>query len=305
MNFADIKQEVKRITGRNDTAFDDRIGMSVNRAVRQWARGQPWEDLRRVVDITTAGSRKLYLPSETERCIWVVDKDLTRSLERANTQWDRDKTYSYCENLTGNAKEWRPAGMSPTFTDVSGPLAVYSDNASDTELVYISGQVLPTGGTAPVMYVELGESWNINGATPVTGSNDFYRIDSICKSDDTNGTVRVDAQGGAVAYLGPYEREACYPIIELLEIPNDSTTFRCGIYTKPPRMVNAYQSLPPSVSADYVVWMAASDIHYQLGEGERSVAALRKAKDIAADECGVEKMFGDWNGQIIPETEDS
>lgn len=306
MNFADIKQEVKRLTGRNDSGFDTRIEASINRAVRQWARGQPWADLKRTVEVTTVGSsRKLYLPSEVERCIWVIDKSNSKAVERASEQWDRYETYSYSNDRTGHADEWKTAGLSPVFTDVSGPLAVYSDNASDTELVYVSGQILPTGGTAPMMYVETGESWNLNGATPVTGTNSFYRVDSICKADDTTGTVRVDALGGAVAYLGPYDREACYPVIELLEIPGAAITFKCGVYTRPSRLVNAYQSLPPSVSSDFVIWLAAADIHYQLGEGERSVAATRKAQQIAADECGVEKMFGDWCGQIVPETEDS
>ncbi len=306
MNFSDLKIEVKRLTGRNDTAFDDRIEKAVNRAVRQWARGQPWADLKRVIDVAhPGGNRKLYLPSEVERCIWVVDKNNTQALDRANEQWDRDDTYAYVNEVQGYTDEWRPAGMSPAFTDVSGPLAVYSDNASDTELIYIAGQVLPSGGSGVLMYVEVGESLTLNGATPVTGANNLIRLDSLCKASDTNGTVRVDAQGGAIAYLGPYEREAAYPVLELLDVPNSAKTFQCGVYTRPPRLVNAYQSLPPSVSPDYVIWMAASDIHYQLGEGERSVAALRKAKDIAADECGVEKMFGDWNGQLIPETEDS
>ena len=306
MNFSDLKLEIKRLTGRNDSSFDSRIEQSINRAVRQWARGQPWDDLKRTVDITTvSAARKLYLPSEVERCVWVMDTSMPRALERASEQWDRYETYNYAQDQTGYADEWRPAGMSPVFTDVSGPLAVYSDNASDTELVYVAGQVLPSGGSAPLMYVETGESWNLNGATPVTGTNSFYRVDSIAKSADTTGTVRVDAQGGAVAYLGPYDREACYPVIELLKIPGSGTSFRCGVYTRPPRLVNAYQSLPPSVSSDFVIWLAAADIHYQLGEGERSIAATRKAQAIASDDCGVDKMFGDWNGQIIPETEDN
>ncbi len=303
MNLADMKVEVKRITGRNDSGFDSRIDKAINRALRHWARAQPWDDLKRVVDITHPGGRTLYLPSEVERVVWLMDKTNAKSLEYRD-QWDRQGTYGYANDRSSNPEFWRLAGFSPTFTTASGPLAIYSSDASDVVSVYATGQVLPTGGTAPRDLYELGETFSVVGATPVTGSNTFTRVTSIAKAADITGVLTIDCQGNTVGHIGPYDLEARYPVVELYEIPKANTVFRARIQTRPPRLTNAYQAPPPSVDTDFMIWAAASDIHYQLGEGERSQAALSKAGAIMRENCAEEKMFGDWYGQLVPDTEE-
>jgi hypothetical protein len=303
MNLADMKIEVKRITGRNDSGFDARIEKALNRSLRQWARAQPWDDLKRVIDITHPGGRTLYLPSEVERLVWMMDKTNAKSLEATN-QWDRMDAYGYANDRTNNSDNWRTAGYSPTFTGASGPLAIYSSATSDVASVYVTGQVLPGGGTAPRDLYELGETFSVVGATPVTGTNTFTRVTSIAKATDITGVLTIQCQGGTVGHIGPYDLESRYPMIELFEIPTANTVFRAGVLTRPPRLTAAYQAPPPSVDSDFLIWAAASDIHYQLGEGERSQAALSKAGAIARERCGVEKMFGDWYGQIVPEEND-
>jgi hypothetical protein len=302
MNLADMKIEVKRITGRNDSGFDARIEMALNRALRHWARSQPWADLKRTIDITHPAGRTMYLPSEVERLVWLADKTNAHAMEMQN-QWERQDPYGYLNDRSNNPEAWKMAGFSPTFTNASGPLAVYSSDTSDIASVYVTGQVLPSGGSAPRDLYEFGETLSVVGATPVTGTAVFTRITSISKASDTTGLIKVDCGGNPVGYIGPYERDAKYPAIELHEIPKANTIFRAGVFVRPPRLTSAYQAPPPSVDTDFLIWAAASDIHYQLGEGERSQAALAKAGSIVREKCSVEKMFGDWYGQIVPESE--
>jgi hypothetical protein len=244
------------------------------------------------------------LPSNVLRLGWILDKTNAREVEAASGQWDREEEYAYANDTTGYADEWENAGLRPVMTDVSGPLAVYSSHASDVASIYVTGQVLDTGGVAPLDYYELGETLILNGATPVTGTNDFFRVDSIAKSADTTGVVRLACQGTVVSRIGPFEESPAYPWVRFMDIPAAGTIFKCGVITTPPRLVNAYQSPPPSVDPDFLVWYASSDIFWQLKEGDRSVGALRKAKDIVKDEKAVELMFGDISMQIVPEVDD-
>jgi hypothetical protein len=303
MNLADMKVEVKRLTGRNDSGFDTRIEKALNRALRHWARSQPWDDLKRVIDITHPSGRVLYLPSEVERLVMLMDKTNAKEMEYRD-QWDRMDAYGYANDRSNNPEFWRLAGFSPTFTTASGPLAIYSSDASDIASVYVTGQVLAAGGTAPRDLYELGETFSVVGATPVTGSNTFTRVTTISKAADITGVLTIQCQGTTVGHIGPYDLQARYPMVELFEIPKANTQFRARVLVRPPRLTAAYQAPPPSVDTDFLIWAAASDIHYQLGEGERSQAALSKAGAIMRENCAEEKMFGDWYGQIVPETED-
>lgn len=302
MNFSQLKTEVKRITGRNDSGFDDRIDKALNRALRQWAREQPWVDLKRTIDVTHQGGRTMVLPSEVERVCWIMDKTNSNEVE-ASGQWDRTDEHAYSQGTTGYAQEWEMAGRQPTMTGVSGPLAIYSSDASDVLTVYVVGQVENANGGV-MSYYEAGETVNVVGATPVTLSTSFVRVDSICKDADSTGVIKVDSQGSTVALLGPLEREGSYPVVRFMDVPQSGVVFRCGCYTKPSPLVNAYQSPPPAVDADYLIYMAAHEICWQLREGDRSVGSLKKAKDIAKDERSVDMMFGDSNMRIVPEEGD-
>lgn len=304
MNFADIKQEVKRVTGRNDTEFDDRIEEAINRAIRDYARAQPWADLKRVVELTHQGGREMAFPSNVMRVGWILDKTNVREVETVQRQWDRVETAAYSQDLTGFADFWQPAAARPVFTNVTGPLELYSSGASDVVSLYVAGLVVDTGGTSALDHYDAGETVNLVGTTPATTTNSYYRPDSICANDDHDGVIRVKSQGTVVGRIGPFERYSSYPWVRFMDIPSSGVVFRCGVYTRPAQLVNAYQAPPAAVDPDYLVWASAGDIFWQTKEGDRSVGAFRKARDIAKERKGVEMLFGDFDAQIVPQERD-
>lgn len=304
MNFSELKQAVKNITGRNDAAFDTRIGDALNNGLVNWAHEHPWMELRRIVDVTHVSGRTLFLPSEVMKPEWILDKTNYREVEAASRQWDRNRPYALAVNRSGYAFEWELGTAMACFTTPTGPLELYSSVATDTVTVHVTGQVLFPGGTAPIQYYQNGESIVVSGQTGVTSVNSFFRIDSIAKASDSTGVVTVAAAGNPIAHLGPFEREAAYPTVRFMDIPAAGTVFTCGVYTKPARLVNAYQGLPPGVDSQYLIWQAAKEISWQLREGERAQMAQRMAKDVVKDNLTVALQFGDQDHQLVPESKE-
>lgn len=301
MNFSEIKTEIKRLTGRNDSDFDDRISKAVNRAMRDWARTLPWDGLKRTVDMTHQGGRTMIFPSEVMRVMWVLDTDNTVAVEAASRQWDREEPYSLATDRTGTAEEWEPGGVSPLHTATTGPLEVFSSNASDVISLYVQGQARVSGGSGPLDDYAAGEIIVLAGTTPVTSTNGYVRVDSLCKSDDSNGLITIRALGNMVGLISQFDREPKCQVVRFLDIPSSGTVFRCGVYAEPTPLVAAYQAPHPSVDTDYLIWAACGDIHWQLREGSRATGALRKAERIAANAAGIDKMFGDYGGRVVPE----
>lgn len=300
MTFNQLVIEVQRLTGRNDSGFQDRIKKALNRALRQWARALPWDGLKQHGSITHSGGRELVLPAEVERLVWLLDKT-NREPVAAESQWDRNYPYELSNNTAGHAIVWEDGGFSPVWTGVSGPLSIYSSGASDVLSVYVTGQVQHPSQSGPLGLYWAGETFNLVGTTVASGTNGFYRVDSIAKTDDAEGYVTVCCAGTPVAVLSPFDTESQYRKVRLMEVPAVGTEFLYCAYVRPTPLVNGSQTPPPSVDSDFLVWAAASDIFWQLKEGQRASGAWKKAEEIARHERGVEMGFGDWHGRVTPE----
>jgi hypothetical protein len=300
MNFSELKTEVKRLTGRNDTQFDARIEQAINRALRHWARLIPWDGLQRVEDITHNGGRTLIFPAEVDRVRWIMDKTNFRPVE-AGSQWDRDDTYSWANDTANYADEWQLDGFTPVMTGVSGPLEVYTSDASDVVTVWFQGQVLASGGTAPQDLYRVGETVNIAGTTPVTTTNSYYNIEAIVKDADTTGYLEVKSQGTVVGRIDRFERSPAHVRVRFMDIPATGTVFKYGAFLKPTPLVNDNQTTHPSVEPDFLIWEAAKDVFWQLREGTRATAAKRQAEEIAGNAMSKDRMFSDWEGRVVPE----
>lgn len=300
MTFTDIIKEVQRNTGRNDAKFLDRIKAAINRAVRQWARAIPWPALKVTGDITHQGGRELILPSEIDRLIWIMDKTNSRAVE-AGSQWDRMDTYEYANDLAGFAMEWIDAGYTPLFTAVSGPLVVYSSGASDILTLHVYGQAQSASLAGNLGMYQASDQLNMVGASPYTTTNSYIRVDAIGKSADIDGVLTIECLGGIVGFIGPYEDEGQYRKIQFMDIPAANTVFKYGGYTRPPKLVDGNQHLPPSVDEDFVMWAASSDIFWQMREGSKAQSAWARAEEIGGHDISKEKQFGDTSSRIIPE----
>jgi hypothetical protein len=303
VNLTDLRTEIKRLTGRNESGFEGRIDEAVNRALRQWAVEFPWEGLKLVGDITHLGGRELTFPRHVSKVIWVADKTNNVSVEASTRQWDREHAYSYTADQTGYADEWEPAGISPLLTNVSNAISLLSSDNTDNRVVYLTGLAYRSGGTDVRDLYEASLSMTLSGATGVTLGTDLVHVESVSVSDyDSSGAViTVNCGGGVVGVIGPGDKRPQHQKIRFFEIPAANTVFRYGALTEPRPLVNASQSAPPEVDSDYLIWGAVADISWQLREGDRAQMAKRKAQQIANERRARERMFGDYGSRIVPE----
>lgn len=299
--FGDIIIEVQRLTGRNDSGFVDRIKAAVNRAIEEWARTLPWPGLQRVGDITHAGGRELVLPSDIDRLVWIMNKTQPAAIAAGDGHWDECFPSEYANDTVSTPYQWEDAGYTPTWTSVSGPLQVWSTGASDAAVIYITGFGQDTAVSGPLGVHQLAEAINLAGATPYTTTSMFQTVETIGKSADTAGVIKVSCGGSVVSMIGPLEVDARYRKIRFMHIPVAGTVFKYFGYTRPPRLVNSSQVPPATVDADYLMWQAAADIHFELREGDRSKYCSSRAAMIIQNTITKEMQFGDSTSRVVPE----
>ncbi|RLC82786.1 MAG: hypothetical protein DRJ03_18510, partial [Chloroflexi bacterium] len=257
------------MTGRNDSAFVNRIQKAINRAIKEWARILPWPTLETVDTITHTGGRYLYLPGNISKLIWLVDKTNKLDIPASSRVWDRDYTSSYANDTTGRAVEHEDAGISCVTTDVSGPIAMYSTDESDVTGYYIVGKTEYTPGegvTLPDAYKEysITEELSSNGMTPVTSTANFVSVESISKTADTSGAIIIECGDCIVGMVGPLESQSAYRKIALMQIPSAGTQFLYKGYLEPADLTETNQSPPPTIDPDFLIWRATADVYWQL-----------------------------------------
>lgn len=300
MNRSNLRTEIARLTGRNDAGFDSRINAALNRALREWGHQHPWDSLRTIETITHPGGRTLVFPRYVDRAIWLLDKTNQKAIDAATRQWDREKTWELSQNYVGYAETWEPAGYQAVCTNVTNGVSLLSSNNSDNKTAYLTGTVRLAGSTETVDTYIGGESLVLSGATGVTCTSSFLTIDSIHLSDYPTGTVSVKCGGSTIGIIGPYDTESRYFAGRLMDIPAANTVFLYGAVRIAPPLISDSQAPPPCVDPDYLVWQAASDIHWQLHEGQRYQEALQKAQHILNERMGTERMGSDQCSRIVP-----
>ena len=241
------------------------------------------------------------------KIIWLLDKTNKREVVFSDLSWDRAYTSSLSQDTAGRAVEAEPAGIQCAVTSISGPLQIYSTAASDVLGVYIQGSKVHT----PASGVSINSNYNkhdaveevsVAGATPVTSVNTYVAVQAIGKTADSDGAILIKCGNSIVSIIGPLEREASYRRLALMNIPAANTVFKYRAYTDPPKLVNTNQTPPPSVSPEYIKWMAASDIYFQMRENERSQAAQATAGRIAQQYMKKERLYGGASGgRVEPE----
>jgi len=304
--FSQAITAVQNKTGRNDSGFDSRIREAINAAVRTWARLLPWPALEEVGDITHVGGRYIYLPGRVNKLIWLMDTTNKEELRPSDQQWPLNYTNEYSEDTSGRATQFEESGLFPTLTSVSGPIAIYSTDASDVAGVYIQGDLVPSGSSYSLeaIYNKYRGIENIstNGQTPVTTSNIFVAVQSIGKTADTDGALIIQCGGKTIGIIGPLEDESTYRRFALMKVATAGTQFRYKGYIDPPKLIESNQIIPPEVSYDFVVWKATSDVFWDMRETERAMIAKKEAGQIAEQHIKQEKLFGAGDtGRIVPE----
>lgn len=301
MNLTQLITEVQRLTGRNDSGFYARIESAVNRGIRQWARSLPWPGLEVTGEITHTGGREMVLPGVVDRLMWILDISNYMQVDASDGQWDRQYPYTESTSPEGFAREWEDMGYTPICTTVSGPLVAYSSNASDVATLYVTGTAQSATLSGPLGQYRVVEAIDIIGNTPATTTHNYVGVESLAKSDDCDGEIVVSAAGGVVSIIDSLSPHAAYKKIRFLYAPATGTQFRYRGYVRPPELKNANQAPPPAVDPDFLIWIAAHDIYYEMAEGSRAAYAWKKAEEIAGNEISKRRLFGDYSARIVPE----
>lgn len=303
MNLLQLKTEVKRAVGRHDAQFDDRIEFAINRAILDWSRAFPWENLRTSGTTTARGGNTLVFPDGVDRVIWVADQTNAASLAAGNRQWDRSDPYTFLKQTQGLAREWEAVGYVPTFTDVSGPVTFHlaSDCGSSAVTALIEGSLLLDAAAGDFTDIVGTESMGITNSSGVTTTTTWKSVTSLYLSDAAPTSLQVKCGGNLVAAISKQRREAVYYKVRLHDKPATGTVFQYEGFRRPRTLVQDEDAVPPSIDSNYLIFKAASDIFAQLQQDERARLAWGRAAQIARDFKAVECQFGDWAGQIIPE----
>lgn len=302
MNYLQLRVEVKRVTGRFDSQFDDRINMALMRAVRDWAREFPWESTELEGTITHRGGNMLVFPDDVERVVWLADKTNHAEVPVGSRQWDREEAYSYLSQTAGNALQWEPAGYVATMTPVTGYLeSRYNGTALTTPSVYISGRYIYDETVGKQSELVASSTLGPTCITGVTTTRQFSWVDSIHVDARMPDPIEIRCAGTLVALIGPRNYESRYYRVRLLDAPPSGTEFVYRALQRPALLKDDYSAPPAGMNHDYLIWEAASDIFFQLKEDDRAIMAKRMADQIAKDYRQVETQFGDWSGRAIPE----
>jgi len=283
----------------------DRIKEAINAAIRDWARVLPWPSLETWGEVTYTGGNYLYLPGNVHKAIWFVNTTSKHNVDQSSDTWDRDYTVPLCDDTVGDSYEFEDRGLSPTATPVSGPLAAFSTDASDTIGVFFGGMLQPsvtTGSLAPEFAkYNTVEEITLNGATPVTCTGSFLSLESIGKTDDSTGAIIIQCGGSTVAIIGPLENESTYRKIKIMYKPAVGTVFKYKGYCDPQKLKDTNQPVPHTISFDYLLWNATASILWDIRETERAMVAEQKAQYIVKKHIAREEMYGGEGGRIQPE----
>lgn len=303
MDFEDIKNEVRNITGRNDATFDVRIGNAINRAIRQWVREFPWQGNKVVAEITSAGGRELIFPPEVEQVMWLLDATNYTEVAAATQQWDREYPYRYAADYSSYARFWEPAGVVPLFTGFSGYISFRSSEADDDQ-IRIIGRANFSGVSGPPQlnyYADTTVTLPGVAGTGATCTTLFTHIDAIKIANAPDGVVSIWSGAGPVGLMNKFNLEPRYVRVRLMDIPTTGTKFKYGAYVAPAQLIDNAQPLPPYIREEFVSWLAASEVYFHLRDTEKQQMAWNQAQRILTEEKGKERMFGDSQQQIVPE----
>ncbi|MFA4972379.1 MAG: hypothetical protein WC683_07180 [bacterium] len=302
MNYLQLRNEVKRLTGRNDAQFDDRVGKALNRAVRSWTREFPCETCECEGTVTHQGGNTLVFPEFVDRVVWLADVTNKAEVPVGDRQWDRTHTYSYLNETSGNAVQWEPVGYVATLTGVTGYLeGRLASNSSTVPQIKILGKRLYDATMGDLSMSTVIDGFSPTNATGLTTTGMFLEVDSIHIDAPLGIASEIRCQGNIVAIINPFENESRYYKIRLVDKPAAGTVFKYRAVQRPALFKNDYAAAPVGIDSDYLIWEAASDIYFQLKEDDRGVMAKRMADKIAQDRRSYDQQFGDWSGRAVPE----
>lgn len=139
------------------------------------------------------------------------------------------------------------------------------------------------------------------GATSYTTTTNFISVESIVKSSDCTGLIKVTCDGAVVSLLGPLDQAAEYRKIRFMNIPAAGVTFKYGAFAKPHKLKDNNQSPHPSVDPDFLAWYATFLIQTQLKEPEAAARARALALSISAEQITKMRQRSDGNERVVPE----
>lgn len=289
-------------SGNTDSAYRDRWVSFINEAVRQHARTQPWEGLEDTVDLSTDGSKYLYLPTYVDTIVSVFNVTSKLPVLREG-DFGREAPSFEAEDTSGKALAYDRIGEVPTYGNPTGYVWFKSSSSSDTQTISVTGLVSNSGASGPLASVPLVEQISTNGTAAVTLTNLYTQILSIARATESYGdTFFYDggASNAALSFISRDDTEAGIKRIRLHYVPSAGTNLRLRFrYRLPPLRENA-AAPHPAVKSDYVVQYALSRYWEEQEQFQKAVAAEQKATRVLEAEANKDHNFNEPWSRVIP-----
>lgn len=304
MNLLQLRESCQFRSGMNDSNYDRQWNSYINRAIREFARVQPWEGLEDLLTITSDGTEYLILPPFVDSVLAITNLTQRTTVERTG-DWDREATSIFADRTAGTVINYDKIGTVPALRDPAGYLVVRSTHASDLGALYVTGRANNSGASGTALQSTVSTlSFNATGTSPFTLSTLFASIISISKATDTNGDLYFFDAGSSnahISFLGRYDDEAAFKRIQLLYKPSDTTQFRIRFRYKIPPLKDDTQAPHPAVKSDFVIEHALA-LYYQNREQFTKANAQRgDATKVLQDEAHKEQNFDEPFSQIVPQ----
>src|SRR5678815_4373143 len=189
-------------TGFRDSSYRSRWTEFVNRAIREYARRQPWDGLEDTMTLVADGTRYLLLPPYVDTIVHIVNKSLSVPVNREG-DWDREITAPYVAGTVGSTTAYDKIGIVAALADPTGYLVLQSTHASDLQTLSFTGIVSNSGASGTGIGTSLTSlSVPATGTSPVTLSTLFTRLVSISKVTNSNGNFFIYDAGASMRHIG-------------------------------------------------------------------------------------------------------
>lgn len=300
--LGEIVQLCQEISSWNDPNYASRWRSFINRALREYARQQPWPSLEDEVDVIATG-RFLILPYFVDSVIDVLNLSDDSHVDRGS-EWSRQFPSTTSQGTTGKVLEYDHLGHVPSTGDPSGFLYFRSTDASDVQQLFVTGLASNSGASGtPLETTIANTSAFASGLSPVTLSTQLTRILSISKATDTNGDYFIhDASDGShLSFISADSRVAGFKRLQLRFVPDENTEFRVRFRHRPAPLRNDDQSPHPSVETDFLLHYALS-LHYTEQEQfQKAQLSEQQALRVAAAEANKNSTFEEPDNRLLPQ----
>jgi hypothetical protein len=304
MNLTALINECENRTAFNDSRYRSTWRTFINESIREFARRHPWPGLEDDMSmVLPSGQRFLVFPHFIEDVLDIHDMTNHAHIDR-DGEFGRNSPRIFSQGTTGKPVMYDSVGDVAALADPTGYVYMQSGDASDTDIAYVTGLIAVSGASGtPLAWAEKTESVTANGTAAVTLTNQFVRINSICRATNTSGDYFFYDAGDSnkhVSFIPAGGTDARFRRIQFMRIPSAQTLLRVRFRHRIPPIVNDDQGVPPAVDEDFLIQYTIAQYQREKEQYQKAELHERKAANTVQARAHKEQNYGEAHSQIEP-----